>query len=89
MLGTRQLLNVKSFRQRCPEHYDAVIECAAFVDWRRLKKSEPAVLVLSFWNWSCFGGAVSKLTFPEAAATASGTRPGMRKGTTEGRALFR
>jgi hypothetical protein len=45
-----ELLNVKSFRQRCPDQYNSVIECAAFVNWRRLKKGEPAVLALSFWN---------------------------------------
>jgi hypothetical protein len=45
-----ELLNVKSFRQRCPDHYNAVIECAAFVNWRRLEKEESAVLALSFWN---------------------------------------
>lgn len=45
-----ELLNVKAFRQRCPDLYDAAIECAAFVNWRRLEKEQPAVLALSFWN---------------------------------------
>jgi len=45
-----ELLDVKSFKQRCPDQYGAVIECAAFVNWRRLEKDEPAVLALSFWN---------------------------------------
>ena|ERR1700757_4932539 len=45
-----ELLNVKPFRQRCPDLYDAVIECAAFVNGRRLQKEEPAVLAISFWN---------------------------------------
>ncbi len=33
-----------------PEQYDAVIECAAFANWRWLEKGEPAVLAISFWN---------------------------------------
>jgi len=45
-----ELMNVKSFRQRCTDQYAAVIECAAFVNWRRLEKGEPAVLALSFWK---------------------------------------
>lgn len=45
-----ELLNVKPFRQRCSDQYDAVIECTAFVNWRRLEKEEPAVLAISFWN---------------------------------------
>ncbi len=36
-------------KKRCPEIYDALVECAAFVNWRRIEKGEPAVLVLSFY----------------------------------------
>jgi hypothetical protein len=39
---------VGGFRKRCPEIYDALVECAAFVNWRRIEKGEPAVLALSF-----------------------------------------
>ena len=45
-----ELLNVKPLRQRCPDLYGAVIECAVFVNWRRLEKEQPAVLALSFWD---------------------------------------
>lgn len=45
---TLQLLNVRDFRKRCPDQYDALIECAAFVNWRRNKVGEPSVLALSF-----------------------------------------
>lgn len=45
-----ELLSVKSFKQRCPDQYDAVIECAAFVNWRRLELGQSAVLAISFWN---------------------------------------
>jgi len=34
------------FRRRCPEQYDALIECTAFVNHRRAEIGEPAVLAL-------------------------------------------
>jgi len=37
------------FRKRCPEIYDALIECSAFVNYRRIEKNEPAILALSFY----------------------------------------
>jgi len=45
---TLELANVKAFANRCPEQYSAVIECAAFVNWRRLEMGDPSVLALSF-----------------------------------------
>jgi RNAse (barnase) inhibitor barstar len=45
---TIELKNVKSFRERCPEQYDAIVECSAFVNWRRIEVGESAVLALSF-----------------------------------------
>jgi hypothetical protein len=45
-----ELLHVKAFRARCPELYDAIVECAAFVNWRRLEVGQPAVLALSLWE---------------------------------------
>ncbi|MFT4112930.1 barstar family protein [Silvibacterium sp.] len=45
---TLQLENVTGFRERCPEIYDALIDCAAFVNWRKLEVGESAVLALSF-----------------------------------------
>jgi RNAse (barnase) inhibitor barstar len=47
---TLQLENVKSFRDQHPDLYAAIIECAAFVNWRRLEVGEPAVLAISFRN---------------------------------------
>ena len=43
-----ELDDVAAFARRCPEQYAALIECAAFVNWRRIKTGEPAVLALSF-----------------------------------------
>jgi RNAse (barnase) inhibitor barstar len=45
-----QLEYVKDFARRCPEQYAAVIECSAFVNWRRIEVGNPPVLALSFNN---------------------------------------
>ena len=45
---TLELATVKAFARRCPEQYDALIECSAFVNWRRLELGNPSVLALSF-----------------------------------------
>jgi Barstar (barnase inhibitor) len=45
---TLQLQNVTHFRNQYPDLYAAIIECSAFVNWRRLKVGEPPVLSLSF-----------------------------------------
>jgi hypothetical protein len=34
------------FRRRCPEQYDALLECTAFVNYRRVEVGEAPVLVL-------------------------------------------
>jgi hypothetical protein len=47
---TLELLNVGSFRRRCPEEYGLVIECSAFVNFRRIDVNEEPVLVLSFYG---------------------------------------
>jgi len=35
-------------KKECPEQYDAVVECAAFVNWRRAEAGDEPVLALSF-----------------------------------------
>ena len=47
---TIELENVKEFKKRCPEQYDAIIECSAFVNWRRIETGELPVLALSFYS---------------------------------------
>lgn len=37
-----------ALKSRCPEILDALIECTAFVNHRRIELGEPAVLALSF-----------------------------------------
>lgn len=47
-----ELEHVDEFAARCPEQYAAVIECSAFVNWRRTEVGDPAVLALSFYKRS-------------------------------------
>ena len=37
-----------AFRACCPEQYAALIECSAFVNWRRAVADEPSVVALAF-----------------------------------------
>ncbi len=43
-----QLDGMDDFAVRCPEQYAAVVECGAFVNWRRIQRGEPSKLALSF-----------------------------------------
>jgi len=47
-----QLDHVNEFAAHCPEQYAAVVECSAFVNWRRLEMGSTAVLALSFYKSS-------------------------------------
>lgn len=47
---TIKLENARSFKERCPEQYAAVVECSAFVNWRRIEQGESSVLALSFYD---------------------------------------
>lgn len=47
-LVTLVLSDAKAFRARCPEQYAAIVECSAFVNWRRLETGETSVLALAF-----------------------------------------
>jgi len=40
---------VAEFKRRCPAVYGALIECSAFVNYRRIERGEQAVLALSFY----------------------------------------
>jgi hypothetical protein len=39
------------FQRRCPERYDALIECAAFVNHRRIGRGEKPLLSLMLSGW--------------------------------------
>ncbi len=47
---TLQLDGVTAFAARCPLQYAALIECVAFVNWRRTTAGEGAVLALSYFK---------------------------------------
>ena len=47
---TLQLENVTPFREQHPDLYAGIIECAAFVNWRRIEVGTPAILAVSFRN---------------------------------------
>jgi hypothetical protein len=46
---TLELDGAADLKRRCPEQYEAVLECTAFVNWHRMERGEPPVLALSFW----------------------------------------
>jgi hypothetical protein len=39
------------FQRRCPEQYRALIECAAFVNYRRMERGAAPVLALMLNGW--------------------------------------
>lgn len=45
---TLELRGCKAFRARCPEIYDAPIDSAAFVNWRRIESGDRPILALSY-----------------------------------------
>jgi len=45
-----QLDHVKDFAKRCPEIYAALVECSAFVNYRRIELGLEPVLTLSFFT---------------------------------------
>jgi hypothetical protein len=45
---TLRLENAAEFKVRCPEQYSSLLECSAFVNFRRLETGAAAVLALSF-----------------------------------------
>ncbi len=42
------LNGVGDFKKRCPHVFDVLANSAAFVNWRRLEKGDPPVLVISY-----------------------------------------
>ena len=45
-----QLNNVDDFIKRCPDQYDALVECSAFVNYRQMERGCGPVLALSLWR---------------------------------------
>ena len=42
------LQNCKDFRKRCPEIHQALIDAAAFVNWRRIQLRERPILAVAY-----------------------------------------
>jgi hypothetical protein len=40
----------QDFKSRCPELFSALLECAAFVNWRRVDMGRSPVLALAFYK---------------------------------------
>lgn len=47
---TLQLQDADRFAERCPEQYNALVSCSAFVNWRRIEIGERPILALSFYR---------------------------------------
>ncbi len=45
---TLALENAAEFSERCPELYEALVDCVAFVNYRRIEVGDEPVLVLSY-----------------------------------------
>jgi hypothetical protein len=45
-----QLEHADDFARRCPEPFAALVDCGAFVNWRRIKAGNPPVLALSYFR---------------------------------------
>lgn len=44
-----ELAHPDALRDGHPEQYQALIECSAFVNWRRIERGRPPILALSFY----------------------------------------
>jgi hypothetical protein len=45
---TLNLSGCKPFRQRCPDLFEALVDCASFVNWRRIDHGATPHLMLSY-----------------------------------------
>ncbi len=45
---TLDIRNARPLHERCSEIYDALVECSAFVNWRRMETGGAAYLCLAF-----------------------------------------
>lgn len=41
--------NSRPLKQRCPAIYDALVECASFVNWRCCERGKPPLLALAMY----------------------------------------
>jgi RNAse (barnase) inhibitor barstar len=43
------LKDAEEFKKRCPEQWEQLNECTAFVNWRLIEKGEPPLLSLAYY----------------------------------------
>lgn len=46
---TIELSHASEFKKRCPDQFEALVDCAAFVNWRRIEQGDSTVLALSYY----------------------------------------
>lgn len=49
-VATLKLTEATSFAVRCPSQFQALLECAAFVNWRRLDRGAATAIALAFYK---------------------------------------
>ncbi len=42
--------HIDEFARRCFSIFEALLDCAAFVNWRRVDRAEPPVLALAYYK---------------------------------------
>lgn len=47
---TVQLDGIDEFATRCPDQFDAIIDCTAFVNWRRTSEGQAGILALAYYR---------------------------------------
>jgi len=52
-----ELEHVDDFVGRCPEQFEEIVDCASFVNWRRIERGFPAVMALSFYKTTYLVGS--------------------------------
>jgi RNAse (barnase) inhibitor barstar len=50
MVLTLQISNYKTLKEKARDVCDALIECSAFVNWRRIERGRSSVVALSFYE---------------------------------------
>lgn len=47
---TLSIEGATEFAARCPEQFSALVDCTAFVNYRRIESGEPALLALAYFR---------------------------------------
>ena len=69
-----QIDHVDYIRRRDEKIYEAIVECSAFVNWRRMDVGEPPILMLSFYSDLRVAGRVDDQGCPRADVASQRNR---------------